>query len=166
MTLSIRACGAGDIARILEIVNGAAFAYRGAIPADCWHEPYMTRDALEREMADGVSFLGAEDDGALIGVMGIQHVLDVDLIRHAYVAPEAQRRGVGGLLMERLLSGRAGQVLVGTWADATWAIAFYERHGFALVGDPQRQQLLDKYWTIPARQRDVSVVLARHSIDQ
>src|SRR3954449_8330348 len=127
---SIRLCRDDERAAILEIVNAAAQAYRGVIPADRWHEPYMPRDELDRELAAGVVFSGYEDGGALLGVIGIQPVRDVDLIRHAYVAPGAQRRGVGGELLEPLPRSTGRPILVGTWAAADWAIRFYVRHGF------------------------------------
>ena len=156
----IRPCGADDHDAILAIVNAAAEAYRGVIPADRWHEPYMSRDELDGEIAAGVAFWGYESDGALTGVMGIQPVDDVELIRHAYVLPAHQGEGIGTSLLRRLrgLSGRP--MLVGTWADALWAIRFYERNGFALVSDAEKSELLRRYWTIPERQIETSVVLA------
>src|SRR5438445_2387999 len=128
---TIRRCRDDDRPAILAIVNAAAEAYRGVIPADCWHEPYMPRDELDAEIAAGVAFWGCEEDGALTGVMGIQPVRDVDLIRHAYVLPGGQRRGVGGAILHHLRSLTDRPMLVGTWAAAEWAIRFYERHGFA-----------------------------------
>jgi len=157
----IRPCAGDDRAAILALVNAAAEAYRGVIPADRWHEPYMPPDELDGEIAAGVRFWGYEDDGELAGVMGIQPVRDVTLIRHAYVDPGRQRGGIGGALLEHLL-GRATQpMLVGTWADAGWAISFYERHGFELVSPARKTELLTAYWTIPDRQIETSVVLAR-----
>jgi len=155
----IRPCGAADVPRIFAIVNEAAEAYRGVIPADRWHEPYMPMDELEREIAAGVRFWGLEEDGELAGVMGLQDVKDVTLIRHAYVRSHRQRRGVGSGLMDALVARARKRLLVGTWAAATWAIRFYERHGFRLVSREEKDRLLDAYWTIPARQRDTSVVL-------
>lgn len=157
----IAACSAADVPAIHEIVNQAAAAYRGVIPADCWHEPYMAREELQSEIAAGVEFSGCWDDGTLVGVMGIQPVADVTLIRHAYVRPEHQRRGIGGALLRELM-GRANdrRLLVGTWADARWAIEFYERNGFRLVGPDETRRLLQTYWSIPERQAEVSVVLA------
>jgi GNAT superfamily N-acetyltransferase len=157
----IAACSGADVPAIREIVNQAAAAYRGVIPADCWHEPYMPREELDTEIAAGVEFSGFWDDGTLVGVMGIQPVADVTLIRHAYVRPEHQRRGIGGALLRELM-GRAGErpLLVGTWADARWAIEFYERNGFRLVGPGETRRLLETYWSIPDRQAEVSVVLA------
>jgi N-acetylglutamate synthase-like GNAT family acetyltransferase len=156
----IRRCRPGDMAAIDAIVNQAAEAYRNVIPADCWQEPYMPRAELLAEMAAGVSFSGYEEAGELAGVMGLQPVRDVTLIRHAYVRPASQGRGIGGALLTSLLSESAGPLLVGTWAAATWAIRFYERHGFRLVPGDEKDRLLTSYWTIPDRQRDVSVVLA------
>jgi N-acetylglutamate synthase-like GNAT family acetyltransferase len=131
------------------------------IPADRWHEPYMPAEELEAEIGDGVEFWGYEADGELLGVMGIQPVRDVHLIRHAYVAPAAQRRGVGGALLERLMAEINGRVLVGTWAAAQWAIDFYRRHGFEPATPELKDQLLKTYWDIPERQIEASVVLAR-----
>jgi GNAT superfamily N-acetyltransferase len=157
----IRRCRDDEREAILGIVNAAAEAYRGVIPADRWHEPYMPRAELDAEIAAGVVFWGYEQDGALIGVMGIQPVRDVVLIRHAYVAPTGQGRGVGGALLEHLMAAAAGPVLVGTWAAAEWAIRFYERHGFARVPPSRTAELLRSYWDIPERQIETSVVLAR-----
>ena len=155
----IRRCRDDELAAIGAIVNAAAVAYRGVIPEDRWHEPYMPVAELEGEIAAGVEFWGYEDDGELIGVMGIQPVQDVTLIRHAYVSPAAQGRGVGGALLAALDARGSGQLLVGTWAAATWAIRFYERHGFVAVDDPAA--LLRRYWSIPERQIETSVVLAK-----
>jgi GNAT superfamily N-acetyltransferase len=157
---AIRACRADEHGVILEIVNAAAEAYSGVIPADRWHEPYMSAGELEVEIAAGVAFWGYESDGDLIGVMGIQPVQDVDLIRHAYVRPGNQGRGVGGDLLVHLRSLNARRMLVGTWADATWAIRFYQRHGFEQVTPESKTQLLKTYWTIPDRQIETSVVLS------
>jgi len=159
---TIRPCGPGDAEAVHAIVNAAAEAYRGVIPADRWHEPYMPLEELRAEMDAGVAFWGYEDEdeGALLGVMGIQPVRDVELIRHAYVAPGTQRRGVGGALLEHLVARRTGPLLVGTWATASWAIAFYERHGFTRVDDDCAAELLRTYWSIPDRQVETSVVLA------
>ena len=144
---------------ILAIVNAAADAYRGVIPADRWHEPYMSASELKEEIAAGVRFWGYEADGEVIGVMGIQDVADVTLIRHAYVAPGSQRRGVGGAMLEQLVKATDRPILVGTWAAADWAIRFYERHGFELVPSERTPGLLRRYWTIPERQIETSVVL-------
>ena len=157
---SIRLCREDERAAILTIVNDAAEAYRGAIPADRWHEPYMTRNEFENEIAAGVVFWGAEEAGALVGVMGLQSMRDVDLIRHAYVLPDSQRRGIGGALLGRLRRLSTQRMLVGTWAAAEWAIRFYERHGFERVSPARKTVLLKTYWSIPDRQIETSVVLA------
>ena len=158
---SIRPCRDDERTAILAIVNAAAEAYRGVIPADRWHEPYMAAAELDREIAAGVAFWGYEADGALLGIMGIQPVREVDLIRHAYVAPGSQRRGVGAALLEHLARSTTRRLLVGTWAAAEWAIRFYRRHGFELVGPERKATLLKTYWSIPHRQIKTSVVLAR-----
>ena len=145
---------------MLAIVNAAAEAYRGVIPADRWHEPYMPEAELRQEIAAGVEFWGLETADGLAGVMGVQPVRDVDLIRHAYVRPGQQRHGVGAELIEHLLRRSARRMLVGTWAAATWAITFYERHGFVHVAPERAAALLRAYWTIPERQIETSVVLA------
>jgi GNAT superfamily N-acetyltransferase len=157
----IRPCRDDERPDILAIVNAAAEAYRGVIPADRWHDPYMPAADLDAEIDAGVQFSGYEDDGKLLGVMGIQPVGDVDLIRHAYVAPESQGRGVGGALLAHLMETASRRVLVGTWAAAEWAIAFYRRHGFEQVTPHRKDELLRTYWDIPARQVAASVVLAR-----
>jgi len=156
----IRRCRDDDRPAVLEIVNAAAEAYRGVVPADRWHEPYMPAEELDAEIAAGVVFWGYEDRGELIGVMGIQPVDDVDLIRHAYVRPAAQGRGIGGALLEHLMASATRPVLVGTWAAAEWAIGFYRRHGFVQVGPEEKTRLLRTYWTIPERQIATSVVLS------
>jgi GNAT superfamily N-acetyltransferase len=162
---SIRLCRDDERAAILAIVNAAAEAYRGVIPADRWREPYMPRRELDAEIATGVRFWGYEADGALVGIMGIQPVRDVDLIRHAYVAPASQRRGAGGALLEHFARATTRRMLVGTWAAADWAIRFYRRHGFELVSPECKTALLKAYWTIPERQIEASVVLARPPLD-
>ena len=130
------------------------------IPADRWHEPYMDAAQLEREISDGVVFWGVDEQGRLAGVMGIQAVRDVDLIRHAYVRPEHQGRGIGRILLEHLVARAERPLLVGTWAAAEWAIRFYERNGFQTVGEEEKNRLLRTYWSIPERQVETSVVLA------
>ena len=146
---------------VLAIVNAAAEAYRGVIPEDRWHDPYMSAAELDREIAAGVAFWGIEDDaGRLAGVMGIQAVRDVDLIRHAYVRPGLQGGGIGRRLLEDLIAKAERPLLVGTWAAATWAIRFYERNGFELVTHEEKDRLLRTYWDIPQRQVQTSVVLA------
>jgi GNAT superfamily N-acetyltransferase len=162
----IRPCRNDERDAILAIINAAAEAYRGVIPADCWHEPYMASRELENEIAAGVRFWGYEADGELIGVMGVQAVRDVDLIRHAYVLPHSQRRGVGAALLRHLLSIGERRVLVGTWAAAVWAIRFYRRHGFELVSPERKNALLKTYWAIPDRQIETSVVLAHPPLDE
>jgi GNAT superfamily N-acetyltransferase len=158
---AIRPCHADDREAILALVNTAAEAYRGVIPADRWHDPYMSGEELDGELAAGVEFWGYEADGALVGIMGVQAVGDgVTLIRHAYVSPGSQRRGVGGALLEQLAGSTDRQMLVGTWAAADWAVAFYRRHGFELLPPERAAALLKTYWTIPDRQVETSVVLA------
>jgi N-acetylglutamate synthase-like GNAT family acetyltransferase len=161
MGSAIRPCRDDERAAILAIVNAAAQAYREIIPADRWHEPYMPADELDGEIAAGVEFWGYEADGELVGVMGFQRVRDVDLIRHAYVLPAIQRRGVGGTLLERLTRSIERPLLVGTWAAADWAIRFYRRHGFEQVSPARKTELLKAYWSIPERQIETSVVLVR-----
>lgn len=156
----IRRCTEFDLAAILAIVNDAAQAYRGHIPADRWHEPYMPEAELRHELDAGVVFWGWEQAGKLIGVMGLQDVADVTLIRHAYVATAARRTGIGGKLLAFLLDRTSRPVLIGTWAAATWAIRFYEQHGFRVVSLAEKERLLRKYWRIPDRQIETSVVLA------
>ena len=160
----IRRCTDADLATIESIINDAADAYRGVIPADCWHEPYMPRAELAAEIAAGVVFWGWDEAGSLVGVMGLQPVRDVTLIRHAYVRPSHQGRGIGRDLMAALAGQVTGPLLVGTWAAADWAITFYERRGFRLVSAAEKQRLLDTYWTISPRQRDTSVVLVRENV--
>ena len=157
----VRPCRDEEREAILGIVNLAAEAYRGVIPADRWREPYMPAGELDEEIAAGVAFWGFyESSGELLGVMGIQTVRDVDLIRHAYVMPGRQRGGVGSSLLEHLMGVSNERMLVGTWAAAEWAIGFYRRHGFELVTPEQKTALLSSYWTIPDRQIETSVVLA------
>lgn len=155
----IRTCTGDDFETIYTIINDAAQAYRGVIPADCWHEPYMSRDALARAIEAGVSFFGFDDAGMLEGVMGLQRVRDVTLIRHAYVRTASRGRGLGAMLLGELRRQTTGRVLIGTWADAQWAIRFYQRHGFRLVPEADKDRLLRTYWEVPERQRQVSVVL-------
>ena len=156
----IRRCDAGDFEAIWTIINDGAQAYKGIIPADRWAEPYMSREKLRHEISDGVVFWGCAEAGDLAGVMGIQDVQDVTLIRHAYVRTGNQKQGIGGQLLSHLRALTDRPVLIGTWADAAWAIRFYEKHGFEMVGPPEKDRLLRKYWTIPERQIETSVVLA------
>jgi GNAT superfamily N-acetyltransferase len=162
---TIRECVGEDFPAMLAIINAAAEAYRGVIPHDCWHEPYMPSDELRAEIAAGVTFSGYESDGALRGVMGLQHVRDVDLIRHAYVLPDDQRRGIGSALLRDLRRQSKRRMLVGTWAAATWAVDFYQRHRFVLVTPAAKTTLLQTYWTISDRQIETSVVLANPPLD-
>ena len=161
----IRPCSDPDFDAIHAIINDAAVAYRGIIPADRWHEPYMSREALATEIRDGVRFWGWEENGALAGVMGIQDVKDVTLIRHAYVRTARRGSGIGGKLLGHLRSLTQRPLLIGTWAAASWAISFYEKHGFQLVDEPRKATLLQKYWTIPARQIETSLVLVEKARD-
>src|ERR1700686_1412136 len=156
----IRRCDDRDFESIRAIINDGAQAYKGIIPADRWTEPYMSEAKLQDEVDAGVVFWGYEQAGTLIGVMGLQRVQDVTLIRHAYVRTSSQKRGVGAHLLSHLREMAHGPVLIGTWADAVWAIRFYERHGFQVVGSEEKNRLLRKYWSIPERQIETSVVLA------
>jgi GNAT superfamily N-acetyltransferase len=156
----IRPCNDNDRDAIFTIINDAAQAYRGVIPPDRWHDPYMSRDQLSAEIADGVAFWGCERDGALAGVMGIQDRGDVALIRHAYVRTSARRTGIGGELLEHLERRTRNPILIGTWAAAVWAIRFYEQRGYLLVPPQEKDRLLAKYWNVPPRQVATSVVLA------
>jgi len=157
---TIRPCRGDERPVISDIINAAAEGYRGAIPADRWHDPYMGPVELDSEISAGVVFWACESGDEVIGVMGIQPARDVDLIRHAYVRPGSQRRGIGAALISHFRSLSSRQMLVGTWAAATWAISFYQRHGFVLVSPEQKTVLLKTYWTIPERQIETSVVLA------
>jgi GNAT superfamily N-acetyltransferase len=155
----IRPVRASEAGVLLGIINAGAQAYGGVIPADCWHEPYMSPGELEHELKAGVRFWGWEEEGGLAGVMGRQDLGEVILIRHAYVHPDWQRRGLGARLLAHLLAGADRPVLVGTWAAAHWAIRFYEKNGFALVSHAEKERLLRTYWTITDRQIETSVVL-------
>ncbi len=157
----IRPLRADETEAILAIINAAAQAYQGVIPADCWHEPYMSFRELEHELRAGVIFWGYEEGDRLLGVMGRQDLGEVILIRHAYVHPDWQRRGIGKKLLDYLLSKVNGPVLVGTWAAAHWAVRFYEKNGFTLVSHQEKERLLRTYWSISERQIETSVVLAR-----
>ncbi len=141
----IRRCDNRDFEQILAIINDGARAYKGVIPEDCWTEPYMSRKELQHEIDKGVVFWGYEEGGKLAGVTGLQHVQDVTLIRHAYVLTKRQKRGIGAHLLSHLQELAKGAVLVGTWADATWAIRFYERYGFRMVGSAEKDRLLKQY---------------------
>jgi N-acetylglutamate synthase-like GNAT family acetyltransferase len=156
----VRACRDEEFEIILEIVNDGAQAYRGVIPADRWTEPYMSRQDLRHEIDEGVRFWCLDVEGELAGVMGIQNVQDVALIRHAYVRTLSQKRGIGSQLLTHLLACTSQPVLIGTWTNAVWAIRFYQRHGFQLVDRAEKNRMLKQYWTVPARQIETSVVLA------
>jgi GNAT superfamily N-acetyltransferase len=160
MNPTIAPCKAADIPKILEIINDSALAYKGVIPADRWHEPYMGMTELISEIGKGVRFYGYYSVDRLEGVMGIQDVKDVTLIRHAYVRSDSRGQGIGGKLLTHLNQLGARPVLVGTWKAATWAIRFYERNGFTLIADGAKDGLLKSYWTIPDRQIEESIVLA------
>jgi GNAT superfamily N-acetyltransferase len=156
----IRKCKKTDFEEIYSVINDSAMAYKGVIPGDRWKEPYMPREELRHEIDDGVVFYGYEEDGKLAGVMGIQHVRDVTLIRHSYVRTANRGQGIGGKLLGRLSRLTHRPVLIGTWADALWAVRFYEKHGFRLVTREEKDRLLKGYWSIPERQIETSVVLA------
>jgi GNAT superfamily N-acetyltransferase len=158
--VAVRPCDDSEFEAIWEIVNDAAQAYKGIIPADRWREPYMARDELRHEMHEGVVFWGYEQGGELLGVMGIQHVEDVTLIRHAYVRTARRNEGIGGKLLSHLREQTTRPILIGTWQDAVWAIRFYEKHGFRTVSRQEKERLLKRYWSIPERQVETSVVLA------
>ncbi|MCZ7528529.1 MAG: GNAT family N-acetyltransferase [Acidimicrobiia bacterium] len=158
---TIRPVGEAEQATVLEIVNDAARAYEGVIPDDCWREPYMDAAELAVEVRDGVVFFGFERDGRLLGVMGLQDRGEVVLLRHAYVRTRERRSGIGAALLAHLEGLTDRPILVGTWAAASWAISFYEQHGFALVPGGEGARLLRRYWSIPPRQVETSVVLAR-----
>jgi N-acetylglutamate synthase-like GNAT family acetyltransferase len=156
----IRPCDAADREPIYEIVNDAAQAYRGIIPDDRWQEPYMSREELDAEIEDGVEFWGYEEAGRLLGVMGLQDRGEVTLMRHAYVRTAHRGRGIGGQLLRHLEGLTRQPILIGTWAAATWAIRFYEKHGYRMVSHEEKARLLRRYWNIPERQVETSVVLA------
>ena len=155
-----------DFAVIWSIINDGARAYENVIPADCWTEPYMSREDLQAELQDGILFWVYEEAGSLQGVMGIQDVDDVTLIRHAYVRSDRQRAGIGGRLLSHLRQLATSPILIGTWADAGWAIRFYQKHGFRLVSPVEKQRLLTRYWKVSDRQAQVSVVMAEQNHQQ
>jgi N-acetylglutamate synthase-like GNAT family acetyltransferase len=156
----ISKCDQKDFGKIYEIINDAATAYRGIIPADRWHEPYMTKEELQKQIDEGVEFWGYKEDDEIIAVMGIQFKGDVTLIRHAYVLTKKRNKGIGSKLLEYLRAMTRAPVLIGTWANADWAISFYQKHGFRLLPKEEKNNLLRKYWSIPERQIETSVVLA------
>ena len=162
----IRKCKESDFNTIFEIINDAAQAYKGVIPQDRWHEPYMSHAELRAQIDDGIVFWGLERDGQLLGVMGIQDKGDVTLIRHAYVLTKAQNRGIGKKLLQHLQSMTEKPILIGTWAAASWAVSFYQKNGYKLVSEEEKNRLLRKYWSIPKRQVETSVVLANQSWQQ
>jgi GNAT superfamily N-acetyltransferase len=155
----IRACEDRDFELIWDIINDGSQAYKGIIPADRWTEPYMSRDELRRQIDEGVAFWGYQETGEFVAVMGLQPVQDVTLVRHAYVRTSHQKQGIGTQLLSHLRAMTSAPVLIGTWADAAWAIQFYKRHGFQLVGPEDKDRLLRKYWTVPERQIETSVVM-------
>jgi GNAT superfamily N-acetyltransferase len=151
---------ASDFEAILQVINNAAHAYKGIIPDDSWKEPYMSSAELREEIEAGVQFFGWTEGEHLLGVTGIQAIKDVTLLRHAYVLPRYQRKGIGTRLLEYLLGlAETPEILVGTWVDATWAIKYYEKHGFKLMSSTEKDRLLRTYWSIPQRQIEASVVL-------
>jgi GNAT superfamily N-acetyltransferase len=156
----LRPCRLVDFEAVYSIINDAAEAYRGIIPADRWTVPYMSREKLRHEIAEGVVFWGCDEASEMVGVMGIQDVQDVTLIRHAYVSTARQGQGIGGRLLVELRQQTVRPILIGTWAAAAWAIRFYQRHGFRMVSPEEKDRLLRKYWSIPDRQIETSVVLA------
>jgi N-acetylglutamate synthase-like GNAT family acetyltransferase len=156
----IRPCQPADIDTICEIINDAASAYKNVIPSDCWHEPYMSRQELQREIAQGVTFWAVAEGKHLVAVMGLQPVHDVALIRHAYTRSARQQRGHGAALLAHFRERTDRPMLVGTWSAATWAVRFYEKHGFHLVRPVDKDRLLRRYWTVSPRQIEESVVLA------
>jgi len=152
-----------DTSKILNIINDASIKYKDVIPDDCWKEPYMSEQELIDEFSDGVRIYGYNHNNELIGVIGIQEVKDVVLIRHAYTLSSYQGKGAGSALLEYLLKKNLNsRLLVGTWKDATWAIRFYEKFGFILHTKEEKTLLLKKYWKIPSKQIENSVVLERH----
>jgi len=155
----IRKCSSDDFEMMHTIINDGAQAYKGVIPDDRWNEPYMSREHLRHEIEAGVTFWGYVEEGKLVGLMGIQDVQDVTLIRHAYVSTSFQKHGIGGKLISHLKTLIMKPALVGTWSAADWAIRFYEKHGFRLVSREEKDRLLGAYWSIPQRQTETSVVL-------
>jgi N-acetylglutamate synthase-like GNAT family acetyltransferase len=156
----ITKCEEKDFNQIYTIINDAAKAYQGIIPADRWHDPYMQEEELQRQIDEGVEFWSYTEDGEMIGVMGIQFKGDVTLIRHAYVSTKKRNNGIGSKLLAHLRAISKTPVLIGTWADASWAIRLYQKHGFHLLEKEEKDNLLTRYWAIPARQIETSVVLA------
>ncbi|SEB76474.1 Acetyltransferase (GNAT) domain-containing protein [Tenacibaculum sp. MAR_2009_124] len=149
-----------DFNTIFEIINDASIAYKGIIPKDRWKEPYMSKEELMVQIEEGVEFWSYVENGKILGVMGIQFKSDVTLIRHAYVRTMARKKGIGGKLLSHLIEITDFPVLIGTWADASWAISFYEKHKFRIVSKNEKNNLLKTYWSVPDRQIETSVVLA------
>jgi GNAT superfamily N-acetyltransferase len=156
----IRLCEQREFEQIVAIINDAAHAYKGVIPEECWKEPYMSRDELQHELDAGVAFWGCEKNGKLCAVMGLQAMKDATLIRHAYVLTAFQRQGIGQKLLSHLRGLAKTPILIGTWADALWAIKFYEKNGFRLISPKRKHPLMQRYWTVSREQMEVSVVLA------
>ena len=162
----IRRCEEADFNTIFKIINDAAQAYKGIIPQDRWHEPYMSDAELRAQINDGIVFWGLERNGHLLGVMGIQDKSEVTLIRHAYVTTKAQKQGIGKKLLHHLQSMTEKPILIGTWAAASGAVSFYQTNGYKLVSEEEKNRLLRRYWSIPERQVETSVVLANQSWQQ
>ena len=156
----IHACKKSDLEAILAVINAAAESYRAFIPANQWKEPYMHEQELVREIAAGIKFSGFEQEGVLKGITGVQKIQAVPLIRHAYVDPSIQRCGIGSALLSHCRTSINGSILIGTWADATWAINFYEKHGFCKTSQSNTVRLLHNNWTVPETQIEASVVMA------
>lgn len=156
----ITKCNENDFTEIYEIINDASVAYKGIIPVDRWHEPYMPKEELEKQIGEAVEFWKFMEDEKTLGVMGIQFKEGATLIRHAYVRTTERQKGIGGKLLNHLISMSETPVLIGTWADAKWAIDFYLKHDFRLLEEQERNRLLLKYWSVPVRQVETSVVLA------
>jgi N-acetylglutamate synthase-like GNAT family acetyltransferase len=156
----ITKCNQGDFNEIYEIINDASIAYKGIIPADRWHEPYMPKAELEKQIGEAVEFWKYVESDKILGVMGIQFKEDVTLIRHAYVRTSERKKGIGSQLLNYLIAMSTTPVLIGTWADAKWAIDFYVKHGFLMIEENEKNKLLFKYWSVPVRQVETSVVLA------
>ena len=156
----IRQCSSTELDEICSVINDAAVIYRANIPPDRWKEPYMPITELRDEVDDGVVFWGAYENDTLVGVMGLQYVDDVALVRHAYTRTANQGKGIGAKLLAHVAGQTDRPVLMGTWSAATWAIGFYQSHGFRLVSPEMKDKLLRRYWSIPERQIEESVVLA------
>jgi GNAT superfamily N-acetyltransferase len=161
MSWNIQMCSTSEHHAIGLAINDASKAYHGVIPADCWKSPYMSEAELEAEIADGVLFWGLSVRSVLVGVMGLQHRDGVDLIRHSYVRRSWQGKGIGCALLAEVERHSKTQILVGTWAQATWAIGFYQANGYRLLDNSNKRVLLEQYWQIPARQARASVVLTK-----